>query len=307
MKIAVLGAGGVGGYFGAKLATAGHDVTFVARGKHLDAMRRNGLRIVSPLGDITVQAPQAVDDVAKLDEVDLVLIAVKLWDTERAAESLKSVVAKDTAVLSFQNGVHKDEILARYLPKESILGGVCYIAAVISEPGVVTHSGSMQKLTFGEYDGRRSERVETFHAACQDAGITAEISNDIRRAIWEKFVFLVGLSGTTASIRKEIGPIRDNPRTRAFLLDVMREAVAVGRAKGVDLPPDFAEDRLAFCDTIPATMTSSMHHDLGRGNRLELPWLSGGVAGFGHELGIPTPKNDAIVDILELYAPGSGA
>jgi 2-dehydropantoate 2-reductase len=307
MKIAVLGAGGVGGYFGAKLATAGHDVTFVARGKHLDAMRRNGLRIVSPLGDITVQAPQAADDVAKLDEVDLVLIAVKLWDTERAAESLKSVVAKDTAVLSFQNGVHKDEILARYLPKESILGGVCYIAAVISEPGVVTHSGSMQKLTFGEYDGRRSERVETFHAACQDAGITAEISNDIRRAIWEKFVFLVGLSGTTASIRKEIGPIRDNPRTRAFLLDVMREAVAVGRAKGVDLPPDFAEDRLAFCDTIPATMTSSMHHDLGRGNRLELPWLSGGVAGFGHELGIPTPKNDAIVDILELYAPGSGA
>jgi 2-dehydropantoate 2-reductase len=203
--------------------------------------------------------------------------------------------------------VHKDEILARYLPKESILGGVCYIAAVISEPGVLTHSGSMQKLTFGEYDGRRSERVETFHAACQDAGITAEISNDIRRAIWEKFVFLVGLSGTTASIRKEIGPIRDNPRTRAFLLDVMREAVAVGRAKGVDLPPDFAEDRLAFCDTIPATMTSSMHHDLGRGNRLELPWLSGGVAGFGHELGIPTPKNDAIVDILELYAPGSGA
>jgi|HubBroStandDraft_5_1064220.scaffolds.fasta_scaffold86984_2 2-dehydropantoate 2-reductase len=307
MKIAVLGAGGVGGYFGAKLATAGHDVTFVARGKHLDAMRRNGLRVVSPLGDITVQAPKAVDDVAKLDEVDLVLIAVKLWDTERAAESLKSVVAKDTAVLSFQNGVHKDEILARYLPKESILGGVCYIAAVISEPGVVTHSGSMQKLTFGEYDGRRSERVETFHAACQDAGITAEISNDIRRAIWEKFVFLVGLSGTTASIRKEIGPIRDNPRTRAFLLDVMREAVAVGRAKGVDLPPDFAEDRLAFCDTIPATMTSSMHHDLGRGNRLELPWLSGGVAGFGHELGIPTPKNDAIVDILELYAPGSGA
>jgi len=297
----------VGGYFGAKLATAGHDVTFVARGKHLDAMRRNGLRVVSPLGDITVQAPKAVDDVAKLDEVDLVLIAVKLWDTERAAESLKSVVAKDTAVLSFQNGVHKDEILARYLPKESILGGVCYIAAVISEPGVVTHSGSMQKLTFGEYDGRRSERVETFHAACQDAGITAEISNDIRRAIWEKFVFLVGLSGTTASIRKEIGPIRDNPRTRAFLLDVMREAVAVGRAKGVDLPPDFAEDRLAFCDTIPATMTSSMHHDLGRGNRLELPWLSGGVAGFGHELGIPTPKNDAIVDILELYAPGSGA
>lgn len=306
MKIAVLGAGGVGGYFGAKLAAAGHDVTFVARGKHLDAMLRNGLRIVSPLGDIIVENPKAVDHVDKVGQADLVLVAVKLWDTEAAAESLRSVVKGNTAVLSLQNGVHKDKILAKYLPGESILGGVCYIAAVISEPGVITHSGSMQKLVFGEYDGRHSERVQAFLGACEMAGITAEISPTIRRLIWEKFVFLVGLSGTTACIRKQIGPIRDNQRTRAFLLEVMREAVLIGRANGVDLPLDFAEDRLAFCDTIPATMTSSMHHDLDRGNRLELPWLSGGVAGFGREFGIPTPKNDAIVDILELYAAGSG-
>ncbi|NPT47968.1 2-dehydropantoate 2-reductase [Paraburkholderia sp. 1N] len=305
MKIAVLGAGGVGGYFGARLAAAGFDVTFVARGKHLEAMRTNGLRVISPLGDVTVEDPKAVDDISKVGTVDLVLVAVKLWDTDTAAQSLKPLADQGAAVLSFQNGVHKDEILTRYLPEKSILGGVCYIAAVISEPGVIAHSGTMQKLTFGEYDGTQSKRVQTFYEACQKAGITSEISENIRRLIWEKFVFLVGLSGTTASIRRPIGPIRDNPRTRALLLDVMREVVAIGRAKGVDLPADFAEDRLQFCDTIPATMTSSMHHDLERGNRMELPWLSGGVSEFGAQLGIPTPKNTTITQILELYAAGS--
>lgn len=307
MKIAILGTGGVGGYFGARLAAAGHDVIFVARGKHLDAMRKNGLRVISALGDVTVQKPEAVDDLNKIDKADLVLVTVKLWDTDLAGQSLKPLVDRGAAVLSFQNGVQKDEILGKYLPIKSILGGVCYIAAVISEPGVISHSGTMQKLTFGEYDGTRSERIESFLDACQQSGITAEISDDIRRLIWEKFVFLVGLSGTTSSIRQPMGPIRENPRTRAFLLEVMREVVAVGRAKGIDLPADFAEDRLAFCDTIPASMTSSMHHDLERGNRMELPWLSGGVAELGTQFNIPTPKNSAIADILELYAGGSKA
>jgi 2-dehydropantoate 2-reductase len=305
MKIAVLGTGGVGGYFGARLAAAGYDVTFVARGKHLDAMRKNGLRISSALGDVVVENPKAVDDVNAVGQVDLVLFAVKLWDTETAAKSVKALVDQGAAVVSFQNGVHKDEILAKYVPKASIIGGVCYIAAVISEPGVIAHSGTMQKLVFGEYDGSRSARIEAFYEACLKAGITAEISDNIERVIWEKFVFLVGLSGTTASIRKPMGPIRENPRTRAFLLQVMQEVVAIGRAKGVALPADFAQDRLSFCDTIPATMTSSMHHDLERGNRMELPWLSGGVAEFGAQLGIPTPKNSAIVDVLELYATGT--
>ncbi|WP_028221106.1 ketopantoate reductase family protein [Paraburkholderia oxyphila] len=305
MKIAILGSGGVGGYFGARLAAAGYDVTFVARGKHLEAIRRNGLRVVSPMGDIEIPNARTVDAVDGVGKVDLVLVAVKLWDTESAAQSLKPLVDQGAAVVSFQNGVHKDEVLARHLPLQSIFGGVCYIASVISEPGVITHSGTMQKLTFGEYDGSQSPRVTAFYDACQIAKITAEITRDIRRLIWEKFVFLVGLSGTTASIRKPIGPIRENPRTREFLLQVMEEVVAVGRAKGVDLPADFAQDRLAFCDSIPATMTSSMHHDLERGNRLELPWLSRGVAEFGAELNIATPRNRAIADILELYTPGT--
>ncbi|CAB3769596.1 ketopantoate reductase family protein [Paraburkholderia humisilvae] len=307
MKIVVLGSGGVGGYFGARLATAGYDVTFIARGRHLAAIRGNGLRVTSPLGDLVISSPNVVEDLSVVKSADLVLVAVKLWGTESVAESLKPLAEKGAAVISFQNGVQKDEILARYLPKRSIIGGVCYIAATIGEPGLIVHSGTLQKLAFGEYDANRSARVTAFYDACQKAGITAEISDDIQRLIWEKFVFLVGLSGTTSSIRQPIGPIREDPRTRAFLLQVMSEVVAVGRAKGVNLPANFADDRLAFCDTLPATMTSSMHHDLGRGNRLELPWLSGAVCTFGSQLNVPTPKNSAISDILALYADGKNA
>jgi 2-dehydropantoate 2-reductase len=305
MKIAILGSGGVDGYFGAKLAAAGNDVTFVARGRHLEAMRKTGLRIASALGDFAIDTPNVVDNIGAADPVDIVIVAVKLWDTESVANSLKPLAEHGASVVSFQNGVHKDEILARHLPRESIIGGVCYIAAVISAPGEIAHSGTMQKLTFGEYAGRRSRRVDAFNDACQSAGITTEVSDHINRAIWEKFVFLVGLSGTTASIRKPIGPIRENPATRKFLWQVMAEVVAIGRAKGADLTEDYADKCLAFCDSIPAEMTSSMHHDLERGKRLELPWLSGGVDEFGVQLNIPTPKNTAIAQILDLYSAGS--
>jgi 2-dehydropantoate 2-reductase len=222
----------------------------------------------------------------------------------QVAETLKPLAEQGAAVVSFQNGVHKDEILRQHIAAASIIGGVCYIAAVIAEPGVISHTGNMQRLVFGEYDGTRSTRVQELLDACRAAGIDAEISDAIERLIWEKYVFLVGLSGATSAIRQPIGPIRENPRTRAFLLDLMREVVAVGRAKGVSLREDYAEDRLTFCDTLPASMTSSMYHDLDRGNRMELPWLSGGVAELGTKLGIPTPLNRAVSDILSLYAPG---
>ena len=233
------------------------------------------------------------------------MVCVKLWDTEGIADELKRLVDHGATVISFQNGVRKDEILAKYLPKSALIGGVGYIAAVIEAPGVIRHTGAMQALKFGEYDGRRTPRVEALLDACLKAGIDAEISDDIEQLIWKKFVFLVGLSGATASIRKPIGPIRDNPQTRRFLYEIMREVVAVGRARGVSLPADFAEDRLAFCDTLPATMFASMYHDLERGKRLELPWLSGSVAEMGVELGIPTPSNDAISDILALHVSGT--
>lgn len=304
MKIAILGSGGVGGYFGGRLAAAGSDVTFIARGAHLDAIRRNGLRLTSPRGDAHIAKPKAVETIAEIGPVDLVLVGVKLWDTEAVAASLAPLAEAGVAILSLQNGVQKDDILRARVPAGAVMGGVAYIAATIAEPGVIAHSGTMQRLVFGEYGGARSARGEAFLQACTEAGIDAEFSDAIERLIWEKFVFLVGLSGTTTLFRTTIGPIREDAGHRAMLLDAMRETVAVGRAKGVPLPEDFAEGRLAFCDTLPAGMTSSMKTDLERGNRLELPWLSGGVVEMGKAPGIPTPVNAAIADALAPFAAG---
>lgn len=304
MKIVVLGAGGVGGYFGGRLARSGHDVVFVARGRHLDAMRRDGLRITSPLGDAVVQPATAVESVGAIDDADLVMIGVKLWDTEAVAAQLTGLAARGAAVVSFQNGVDKDDVLRRHLPPEAVLGGVAYIQAMIAEPGVIAHTGRNQRLVFGEYGGARTGRVEAFGAACVAAGIDAEVSDSIERAIWEKFVFLVALSGTTSLFREPIGVIRDDPAKRALLVDAMRETMAVGIAKGVPLRDGFVEDRLAFCDTLPPTMSSSMRTDLERGNRLELPWLSGAVVTMGAALGIETPANRRIADGLAPFVNG---
>ena len=304
MKIAIMGSGGVGGYFGARLAKAGAEVSFIARGAHLAAMREQGLKVESGLGDIHLPKVNVTDDPRTIGKVDLVLFSVKLRDTETAAQSIKPLFGPDTGILSFQNGVQKDDILRGVFGEKPVMGGVAYIATAIGRPGVIKHTGTLQRLVFGEYDGRRSPRAEAFLAACLKGGVDAQLNDDIRRQIWEKFVFLVALSGTTTTMRRPIGPIRSNPQTRAFLLEIMREAVKVGRAHGVALPEDYAEQRLAFCDSLPADMTSSMHHDLERGNPLEVQWLSGGVVQLGEKAGIPTPANRAVWDILALHAGG---
>ncbi|WP_406053239.1 ketopantoate reductase family protein [Kribbella sp. NBC_00889] len=304
MRIAVMGTGGIGGYFGGRLALAGHDVAFIARGRQLEALRTHGLRLESQLGDARLPTVAVTDDPAQLDPVDLVLFGVKLWDTEASAKLIEPLLTERAGVVSFQNGVVKDDILRSVLGPEHVVGGVAYIAATIAEPGVIRHSGPLQKLVFGEYDGSASARVQEFYDACVASGIDAEISGQIEQSIWEKFVFLVGLSGTTTTARTPIGPIRSHPRARAFLHDVMDEVVQVAQAQGVPLPADFADGRLAFIDTVPADMTSSMHHDLDRGNRLEVPWLSGDVVARGNTLGIPTPCNRAITDILSVHSEG---
>lgn len=305
MHVTVMGTGGVGGYFGARLAQAGQNVHFVARGAHLAAIRQHGLRVESPRGNLHLRGVQVTDDPASIGRTDLVIFGVKLWDTEASAAAIRPLVGEHTAVISFQNGVVKDDILKRLLGERAVAGGVGYIAATIAEPGLIRHTGAMQKLVFGEYDGQPSERLRRFADACAAAGIDHELSSNIRRALWEKFVFLVGLSGTTAAVRVPIGPIRSHPQSRAFLHDLMDEAVQVARAEGVDLPTGFADDRLAFCDQLPATMTSSMHHDLQRGSRLELPWLSGDVVARGQRLGIATPCNRAVFDLLAVHAEGA--
>ncbi len=305
MKIAVMGSGGVGGFYGGRLAHAGADVHFVARGEHLAAMRAQGLLIENEMqGNVRVPEVSVTDDPATLGIVDLVVLAVKLWDTEAAVQAIKPLVGPDTAVLSLQNGVIKDDILRRAFGERAVMGGVGYVATHISRPGVIHQTGTLQRLVFGEYDGRRSARAETLLDFANRAGLQAEISDDIRRTLWEKYTFLVGLSGTTTTMRMPIGPIRAHPRTRAFLFDLLKEVVAVGRALGVQLPADYAEDRLAFADSVPQTMTSSMHHDLQRGNRLEVEWLSGGVVQLGARCGVPTPMNRAVWDVLALHAMG---
>jgi 2-dehydropantoate 2-reductase len=304
MRIAVIGAGGVGGYFGGRLAANGTDVVFVARGAHLQAIQRNGLRIESPLGNALIEPAHVVDDIARIDAVDLAIVAVKLWDTESVAAAIRPLAETGAAVVSFQNGVSKDEVLRKYLPASSIIGGVAYIAAVIAEPGVVRHTGQMQRLAFGEYDGSHSARVQALQEACAAANIDAVASDAIERLIWEKYVFLVAMSAVTSTMRQPLGPIRENPHTRAFLGDLMREVAAVGRAHGIALRDGFVEERLAFCDTLPASMTSSMSHDLSRGGRLELPWLSGGIVELGERVGVAAPLNRAVRDILMLYAEG---
>jgi 2-dehydropantoate 2-reductase len=304
MRVAVMGSGGLGGYFGALLAKGGTDVSFIARGAHLDTMRRDGLRVECGPEPFHLEHVHATDDPGEIGSVDLVMVCVKLWDTDAALEQLRPLVRPDTALVSFQNGVLKDSMLRAAYDDSQLIGGVAYVATTVSEPGVVRRTGPLQRLIVGEFDGRRSARVEAFHAAALAGGIDAEVSDDIRRAIWEKFVFLVGLSATTTTMRLPIGPIRENPQSRALLLDLMREVVAVGRAHGVPLPEDYAEQRLEFADGVSAETTSSMHHDLERGNRLEVRWLSGGVVELGKEVGVETPLNRAVADILSVHANG---
>ena len=303
MRIAVMGSGGVGGYFGGRLAHVGADVNFVARGKHVKAMRRDGLRIEGA-EQIHIKQVNATDDPKEIGVADIVLLCVKLWDTEQALTQIRPMVGTNTTVISLQNGVLKDQYLRAAFDERHLMGGVGYVATTIETPGVIRQTGPMQRLLFGEFDGSRSPRAEGFLSACLAGGINAELSSDIVREIWQKYVFLVGLSGTTTTIRKPIGPIRSNPQTRAFLHDVMREVVEVARAHGAAVPVDYANVRLQFADDLSPDMTSSMHHDLQRGNRLEVAWLAGGVVKLGKEKGVPTPLNRAIADILALHADG---
>jgi 2-dehydropantoate 2-reductase len=300
-----MGSGGVGGYFGARLVQGGADVHFIARGSHLAAMRERGLAIEGGPNPLHLPKVNATDDPKTIGPVDMVMFCVKLGDTEAAARQLLPLMRPTTGVISFQNGVQKDDMLRPILGDEVLAGGVAYVGTSIGRPGVIVQTGSVERLVFGEYDGRRSARVEAFYEACRRGGINAEISDDIRRSIWEKYVSLVAMSGATTGMRKTIGPIRSHPLTREFLIELAREVVAVGRAHGVALPEDYAEQRVTFFDAWPPEMTTSMHHDLQHGKPLELRWLSGGVVDLGAAVGVPTPMNRAVRDLLILHADGA--
>ncbi len=305
MRIAAMAAGAVGGYFGARMAAAGHDIFFIARGGNLAAIRKNGLTIESVHGDLHLPKPNVTDDPASIGPVDIVLFAVKLWDTEKAAELTRPLVGPDTRVITLQNGVDSVERVAPILGADTTVGGVTYIATVIGSPGVIRHTSAFAKIRFGRADKKPDPALDAFVAAGQAAKLDIDLSADIERERWEKFIFLSAMAGATATFRSSIGPIAADPETRAFFLDLMNEAFAVGRAKGVALDKAYIDERLAFIATkVEPGMKASMAHDLERGNRLELDWLAGKVRDLGRELGVPTPASDIVYKVLKLHRMG---
>ena len=303
MRIAIVGSGGVGGYFGGRLATAGSDVTFIARGAHLEALQTRGLIVHSPLGDVRLPRVTAAEHTRDVGPVDVVFFTVKLYDTEQAAALLPPLVGPDTAVISFQNGVDSVPTLIKVVGREHTAGGTAYIAAVIAEPGVIRHTAN-DRLTFGELDGTASARLERLLEACVAAGIQARLSEQIEADIWAKFVWLSVFSGVTAVTRLPVGPIRDDLDLMAMCQAAAMETMAVAHAKGIALTTRVYDDMVAGFQALPPQAKSSMLEDLERGRPLELPWLSGAVVRIGSELDVPTPTHRFMATVLAPHVQG---
>jgi 2-dehydropantoate 2-reductase len=307
MRIAIVGAGGVGGGFGAALAHAGADVTFIARGAHLAAMQKDGLRVESPRGNTHLKPTKATDDARSVGPVDYVIFCVKLWDVESAGAAIKPLVGKDTAVIPLQNGICAPERLVPILGKEHVMGGVAQISATIAEPGLIRQTGVFMRMVFGELDGRKLERGEALAAMCAKAGFDVAHSSAILTELWMKFILLATNASIMATIRQPIGKVREDADIAAMMRAGYRETVDVGRARGVTLPADAADRTFAASMGLPAALLPSMAVDLMRGNRIELPWLSGKVVELGKQLGVPTPTHSFLLTALKPYAMGAPA
>ena len=305
MRIAVIGAGGVGGGFGAALAKAGADVTFVARGKHLDAMLTHGLLVKGGRGETHLVPTKATDDPASIGNVDIVLFCVKLWDVESAGAKIKPLIGAQTGVIPLQNGIDAAERLIPILGREAVMGGVAQISASITEPGVITQVGTFMRMIFGELDGRRSKRGEDFLALCLKAGFDATLSDQILADLWMKFIALAANASLTAVTRLPIGKLREDPDIRPLFIAAIKEVIEIGRAKGIALPADAFEKTIDFMGHAPPAMKASMALDLERGNRLELPWLGGKVVELGKKLNVPTPVHGTMYALLKPYIMGT--
>jgi len=304
MRVAVMAAGAVGGYFGARLAEAGHDVVFFARGAHLKAICKNGLKVESALGNLHLQNVTATDDAAGIAPVDLVLFAVKLWDTERAAEQIKSLIKPDTRVITLQNGVDSVDRLAPILGDANVIGGSTYVVTVIAEPGVIRHTSAFARVRCGRLDGKPDKVLADYVAQIEKAGIEIVLTDQMKTELWKKFVLLSGTSSITASTRQPLGPIRDDPDMRALFFTLMNETLTVGKAAGVAFPSDYPQELERAVAAFPPTMKASMAHDLERGNRLELDWLAGTVVKLGRQYGVLTPANATVYAVLKPWRMG---
>jgi len=304
LRIAVIGAGGVGGYFGARLAASGTDVAFIARGPHLKVLQTQGLRLESPRGDVHLKSVVASDDPKTVGPVDVVMFTVKLYDTEKAAELLPPLLGPKTVVVTFQNGVDSVDMLTKAVGREHVAGGVAHVQAAIAEPGVIRHT-ALALLIFGELDGTKSHRLQSFHDACKHAGFDAKLADDIHYELWLKFVRLTALSGMMAVTRSPLGVLRDDIDLWAMLQAAIMEAMAVAHAKGIKFPPSTLTDMLQHIGGIPPHAKSSMLEDLEHGRRLELPWLNATLARIGEELDVPTPIHRFIATALKPFVNGS--
>jgi 2-dehydropantoate 2-reductase len=307
MRIAVVGAGGVGGGFGAALAKAGADVTFIARGAHLAAMKKDGLKVQGDRGETHLVPTRATDDPAGIGKVDVVLFCVKLWDVESAGAQIKPIIGPETAVIPLQNGIDAAERLVPILGPHAVMGGVAQISASIIKPGHVLQVGTFMRMVFGELSGKRSKRGEDFLKLCLQAGFDATLSEEILTELWMKFILLTANASITAATRQPIGKLRDDPDIRAVFEAAWQETIAVGRAKGITLPADAVERISEFTSHVPPAMKASMALDLERGNRLELPWLGGSVVELGRKLGVPTPTHGLMYALLKPYIMGTPA
>jgi 2-dehydropantoate 2-reductase len=299
MRIAIVGAGAVGGYFGGRLAEAGEDVVFLARGAHLDAIRKNGLEVESIAGNFQIFPAQATDDPKEAGIPDVVLVAVKAWQVPEAAESIRPMLGPGTFVVPLENGVRAPDQLAAVVGAERVVPGLCKVASQIVGPGKIRHVGVAPWIAFGERDGSASPRVERLRAAFSRAkGVTVEIPADINVALWEKFLFIAPVSGVTAVARAPFGPVRTRPETRRLLEEAMREVFHVARARGVTLPEGAVERTMGFVDTLPPESTPSMQRDVVEGRPSELEDQNGAVVRLGREAGVPTPVNEFLYAAL---------
>jgi 2-dehydropantoate 2-reductase len=304
MKIAVMGAGAIGCYFGGRLLAAGEDVSFVARGPHLKAMQDRGLKIISPHGDVHLKNIKATNDPNDVGKVDMILFCLKLWDTDAGAELIKPMIGPQTAVYSFQNGIYAEPRLAKLLGSKHVIGGYAATPASIIEPGVVRQFGQWCTLGFGEMDNAVTPRISAFLAACQKAKIDSLIEKDIEAALWSKFIFITTHSGATSFCRSTEGPIRSDPWGRRFLVGLASEATSIARAKSINIPANFVDYVMKQIDGLPPDAQGSMYTDLQRGARLELEWLNGLVVKLGEENNIATPCHSAVMSALNLHSMG---
>ena len=300
-SIAVYGAGGIGAYFGGRLALAGADVSLLARGEHLDALRADGLRVESVHGDFEVDLP-ATDDPAEVGPVDYVLVCVKSFDTPQVAAEMGPLLGEGTTVLSLQNGVRNERVLADAVGEDRVMGGVSYIFSTIADPGVVEHTGGPARIVFGELDGTVTPRAERFRDLCERADVDVALSESIRTEMWEKFAFIVAQAGMTATTRLPVGEIRDVEASWAMYERLMREVESVAAAEGAALPDGAVDRWLGFARELDADAYSSLHYDLTHGKRMELDAFHGTVVDLAADHGIDVPACEAVYAILQPWA-----